>query len=54
MPLLPATDLGSQVALPQQAIHRSLSGFADVEGLPPGDQLQSNKKTPFVWADERF
>jgi hypothetical protein len=38
----------------EPAIHRSLSGFVDVEGGPPGDQLQSNKKTPFVWADERF
>lgn len=36
----------------EPAIHRSLSGFVDVEGAPPGDQLQSNKKTPFVWADE--
>jgi hypothetical protein len=34
------------------AIHQSLSGFADVAGAPPGDQLKSNKKTPFVWADE--
>ena len=38
----------------EPAIHRSLSGFIDVEGGPPGDQLQSNKKTPFVWADQRF
>jgi hypothetical protein len=38
----------------EPAIHRSLSGFVDVEGGPPGDQLQSNKKTPFVWADQRF
>ncbi len=37
----------------EPAIHRSLSGFMDVEGAPPGDQLQSNKKTPFVWADEQ-
>ena len=36
----------------EPAIHRSLSGFIDFEGGPPGDQLQSNKKTPFVWADE--
>lgn len=34
------------------AIHQSLSGFVDVAGAPPGDNLQSNKKTPFVWADE--
>jgi len=37
----------------EPAIHRSLSGFTDVEGAPPGDLLQSNKKTPFVWADEQ-
>jgi hypothetical protein len=36
----------------EPAIHRSLSGFIDIEGAPPGDLLQSNKKTPFVWADE--
>jgi len=34
------------------AIHQSLSGFSDLDGAPPGDMLQSNKKTPFVWADE--
>ena len=38
----------------EPAIHRSLSGFRDVEGTPPGDMQQSNKKTPFVWADEHF
>ena len=36
----------------EPAIHQSLSGFVDIEGAPPGDMLQSNKKTPFVWADE--
>jgi hypothetical protein len=36
----------------EPAIHRSLSGFLDLEGAPPGDTKQSNKKTPFVWADE--
>ena len=36
----------------EPAIHRSLSGFTDLDGAPPGDMLQSNKKTPFVWADE--
>jgi hypothetical protein len=34
------------------AIHRTLPGFEDLQGAPPGDMLQSNKKTPFVWADE--
>jgi hypothetical protein len=37
----------------EPTIHRSLSGFDDFEGAPPGDTLQANKKTPFVWADER-
>jgi hypothetical protein len=36
----------------EPAIHQSLSGFNDLEGTPPGDKLQSNKKTPFVWADQ--
>ena len=35
----------------EPTIHRSLSGFVDIAGAPPGDMLQSNKKTPFVWAD---
>jgi hypothetical protein len=34
------------------AIHRTLRGFEDLQGAPPGDLLQSNKKTPFVWADQ--
>ena len=36
------------------AIHQTLKGFADVQSGPPGDRLQSNKKTPFVWADQKF
>jgi len=38
----------------EPAIHQSLSGFLDLEGAPPGDMQQSNKKTPFVWADEHY
>jgi hypothetical protein len=38
----------------EPAIHRSLSGFLDLAGAPPGDTQQSNKKTPFVWADEHY
>ena len=38
----------------EPAIHQSLSGFLDLEGAPPGDMRQSNKKTPFVWADEHY
>jgi hypothetical protein len=34
------------------AIHQTLSGFEDLEVAPPGDKLRSNKKTPFVWADQ--
>jgi hypothetical protein len=37
----------------EATIHRSLSGFVDLAGGPPGDMLQSNKKTPFVWADSQ-
>lgn len=33
-------------------IHQSLYGFANLERVPPGDQLQENDKTPFVWADQ--
>jgi hypothetical protein len=36
----------------QATIHRSLPGFTNLEGPPPGDQLQKNEKTPFVWADQ--
>jgi hypothetical protein len=45
-------DSAGRIQGAEPAIHRTLSGFADLEGAPPGDQLQSNKKTPFVWADE--
>lgn len=36
------------------AIHQTLSGFEDLNVAPPGDRLQANKKTPFVWAAERW
>ena len=26
----------------------------DLQVAPPGDKLQSNKRTPFVWADTHF
>jgi hypothetical protein len=38
----------------EPAIHKSLSGFIDLEGTPPGDTRQENKKTPFVWADAHY
>lgn len=37
----------------EPTIHRTLSGFDDLQGAPPGDMLKSNKKTPFVWAEKR-
>jgi hypothetical protein len=37
----------------EPTIHQSLSGFVDLAGAPPGDMLQSNKKTPFVWAESQ-
>ena len=37
----------------EPAIHQTLSGFEDLRVAPPGDMLQSNKKTPFVWADQQ-
>ncbi|MEO8259722.1 MAG: hypothetical protein ABI868_20420 [Acidobacteriota bacterium] len=45
-------DEKGRIRSAEPAIHRSISGFTDFDGAPPGDQLQSNKKTPFVWADE--
>jgi hypothetical protein len=45
-------DAQGRIRSAEPTIHRSLSGFVDLDGAPPGDQLQSNKKTPFVWADE--
>jgi hypothetical protein len=45
-------DAQGRIKSAEPTIHRSLSGFTDMDGAPPGDQLQANKKTPFVWADE--
>ncbi len=36
------------------AIHRTLSGFSDLQAVPPGDSITPNKQTPFVWADEHY
>jgi hypothetical protein len=44
-------DAQGRIRGAEPTIHRSLSGFVDIAGAPPGDMLQSNKKTPFVWAD---
>ena len=45
-------DKRGRISSASPAIHRSLSGFVDMDGPPPGDIEQENKKTPFVWADE--
>ncbi len=47
-------DAQGRIQSAEPAIHQSLSGFVDLEGAPPGDQLQSNRKTPFVWAEQHF
>jgi hypothetical protein len=38
----------------EPTIHRTLSGFEDLQGAPPGDMLKANKKTPFVWAERHY
>jgi hypothetical protein len=45
-------DKRGRIKSAEPAIHRSLSGFVNLDGAPPGDMLKSNEKTPFVWADE--
>jgi hypothetical protein len=47
-----AVDSRGRIHGAEATIHRSLPGFTNLEGPPPGDQLQKNEKTPFVWADE--
>jgi len=47
-------DREGRVQNAEASIHRTLSGFADVDAVPPGDLLQNNKKTPFVWAERRY
>ena len=46
-------DSAGRIRSASPTIHRSLQGFTNVAGTPPGDQLQENEKTPFVWADQR-
>lgn len=45
-------DRDGHVQGAEPAIHQTLRGFEDLRVAPPGDQLQQNKKTPFVWADQ--
>jgi hypothetical protein len=47
-------DRDGHITSADPAIHQTLSGFADLQGGPPGDMLQSNKKTPFVWAGQHW
>jgi len=47
-------DPKGRILSAEPAIHRTLSGFSDVQAAPPGDSLTSNKQTPFVWADEHY
>jgi hypothetical protein len=47
-------DRDGRIRGAEPAIHRTLRGFEDTQGAPPGDMLQSNKKTPFVWAEEHY
>jgi len=47
-------DRNGHIQKAEPTIHRSLPGFSDDLGPPPGDLLQPNRKTPFVWADEHY
>lgn len=47
-------DAKGKIVSAKPAIHRTLAGFSDLLGPPPGDQLQDNRQTPFVWADEHY
>lgn len=45
-------DREGRVQGAEPTIHQTLRGFEDLRVAPPGDQLQQNKRTPFVWADQ--
>jgi len=45
-------DRDGRIRGAEPAIHKTLSGFEDLQVAPPGDLLKSNKQTPFVWADQ--
>jgi hypothetical protein len=47
-----ALDREGHIQGAEPAIHKTLSGFEDMQVAPPGDMLKSNKQTPFVWADQ--
>jgi len=48
-----ALDRDGRIKGAQPSIHQTLSGFEDLRVAPPGDRMQDNKKTPFVWADQQ-
>jgi hypothetical protein len=47
-----SVDTRGRIHGAQATIHRSLFGFSNLAGAPPGDEQQENEKTPFVWADQ--
>ncbi len=47
-------DTQGRITGADPAIHRTLSGFSDLQAIPPGDTVTANKQTPFVWADEHY
>ena len=47
-------DKEGRIQSADPAIHRSLSGFQALEQAPPGDTIQRNEKTPFVWAERQY
>ena len=47
-------DRQGRIQRAEPTIHQTLSGFTDLQSAPPGDMLQANKKTPFVWAEEHY
>ncbi len=47
-----SVDSSGRIHGAEPTIHKSLAGFSNLDGIPPGDQLQENEKTPFVWADQ--
>jgi len=47
-------DKEGRIQAAEPAIHQTLSAFTDVQAAPPGDRLQANKKTPFVWAERQY
>ncbi len=45
-------DSSGHIRGAEPTIHQSLGGFRNLDGAPPGDHLEKNEKTPFVWADQ--